>query len=341
MKWNGVCYDAGRVMLGQQWRPTLDACQVHRELEIIKQDLHCNAVRICGLDLDRLLMVTEGALTQGLDVWFSPEMWDRSQEETLDYLAQAAATAEPLRRAFPQRHLVMSLGSELTLFMQGFVEGNNVLERLGHPAFWQQISAGIHNKPLNAFLTRANEAVRQIFHGPVTYFSVPLEMVEWSPFDIVGVDLYREARIRDSYGELVKRYLAYQKPAVIGEFGCCTYQGAEHAGGRGWAIVDHENPLQLNGDYVRDEGIQARELLEILQILDAVGVDGTFVFTFVAPSLPYHEDPTYDLDMASYSLVKSYADKHGTTYPEMLWEPKESFKAVGEYYATSQAGGKP
>ncbi len=37
--------------------------------------------------------------------------------------------------------------------------------------------------------------------------------------------------------------------------------------------------------------------------------------------------------MASYSLVKSYADgKHGTTYPDMTWEPKESFAAVAEYY---------
>ena len=24
--------------------------------------------------------------------------------------------------------------------------------------------------------------------------------------------------------------------------------------------------------------------------------------------------------------------KHGTTYPDMPWEPKESFKAVADYY---------
>jgi len=28
--------------------------EAHRELQIIRDDLHCNAVRICGLDLDRL-----------------------------------------------------------------------------------------------------------------------------------------------------------------------------------------------------------------------------------------------------------------------------------------------
>ena len=36
---------------------------------------------------------------------------------------------------------------------------------------------------------------------------------------------------------------------------------------------------------------------------------------------------------ARYSLVKSFADnKHGMTYPDMTWEPKEAFKAVSEYY---------
>jgi hypothetical protein len=43
-------------------RPIFDADVVHRELEIIKNDLHCNAVRICGLDIDRLMVATEDAL---------------------------------------------------------------------------------------------------------------------------------------------------------------------------------------------------------------------------------------------------------------------------------------
>jgi len=80
MKRKGVCYDVGRVMMGEDWRPTFDLHMVHRELEIIKNDLHCNTVRICGLDLDRLMTATEDALKQGLEVWLSPEMWDKSQK---------------------------------------------------------------------------------------------------------------------------------------------------------------------------------------------------------------------------------------------------------------------
>ena len=337
MKRKGANYDVGRVMMGEHWRPTFDPKIVHHELEIIKNDLHCNAIRICGLAIDRLMTAAEDALKQGLEVWLSPEMWDKSQEETLDYLVKAAAAVEKLREHWPQQ-LVFSIGSELTLFMQGIVEGNNFMERMGHPAFWEHIKAGVHNKPLNAFLARANEAVRQAFRGNVTYISVPLETVDWSLFDFVGVDMYREARIKDSYGDLIKRYFVHNKPVIIGEFGCCTYQGAEDAGGMGWAIVDFSTmplqPLQLNGEYVRDEGVQARELTDVLSILDGVGVDGAFVFTFVSPTSPYNEDPRRDLDMASYSLVKSYVDKHGTTYPDMPWEPKKSFKAVADYFAT-------
>jgi hypothetical protein len=332
MKSKGVNYDVGRVMMGENWRPTFDSHLVHRELEIIKHDLHCNAVRICGLDIDRLVTATEDALKQGLEVWLSPEMWDRSQEETLDHLVKAAAAVESLRSSYPQQ-LVLSVGSELTLFMQGIVEGQNFLERMGHPAFWEQIKAGVHNKSLNAFLRNANEAVRQVFHGNITYMSVPFETVDWSLFDFEGVDIYRDERIKDVFYDLIKRYFVHNKPVIIGEFGCCTYQGAENAGGMGWAIVDVQaRPMQLNGEYVRDEGLQARELTDVLKILDDVGVDGAFVFTFVSQTFPYNEDPKYDLDMASYSLVKSYVDKHGTTYLDMPWEPKESFQAIAEYY---------
>jgi hypothetical protein len=73
MKFKGVCYDVGRIMMGNNWRPIFDPNVVHRELEIIKNDLHCNSVRICGLDIDRLIIATKDALEQGLEVWLSPE----------------------------------------------------------------------------------------------------------------------------------------------------------------------------------------------------------------------------------------------------------------------------
>ncbi len=331
MKRKGVCYDVGRVLEGTLSRPSFDRWVVHRELEIIKNDLHCNAVRICGEEIERVMAAGEEALQQGLEVWLSPELFERSQAETLDYIVEAAAEAEKLRQDWPQ--VALSLGSELSIFMQGILEGHNLLERMNHPSFRENVQAGKHNPPLNAFLAQANQSVRQVFHGRVTYASVPLEAVDWSLFDFVCVDYYRDARIRDTFGEHLRRYLTYGKPLLITEFGCCTYQGAENAGGMGWAIVDFDKRLQLNGDYVRDEGLQAREIVDGLEVFEKVGVEGAFVFTFVAPNLPYNDNPRYDLDMASYSLVKSYAAGQGATYPDLPWEPKESFRSLADYYA--------
>ena len=335
MERRGIDYDVGRVLEGTLTRPTFDMKVIHRELEIIKNDLHCNSVRICGLDIDRLLFAAEDALKQGLEVWLSPEMFEKSEQETLDYIVNAATAAETLRMRYPG--LMLSIGSELTLFMQGILEGNNLMERVGNPSFWDTVKAGKHNKPLNEFLARANHAVRQVFHGKVTYVSVPLETVDWSIFDFVSVDLYREARIKDSFGDIAKRFLSYGKPVLIGEFGCCTYKGAENAGGWGWAIIEFDansaNSMRVKENCVRDEHTQAREITDLLGIFDKIGVNGAFVFTFVSPYLPYNENPGYDFDMASYSLVKSYSDKHGTTYPDMPWDPKESFRAVANYYA--------
>jgi hypothetical protein len=42
----------------------------------------------------------------------------------------------------------------------------------------------------------------------------------------------------------------------------------------------------LKKGYVRDEGVQTRELTEMLSILDREGVEGTFVFAFSSPTNP-------------------------------------------------------
>jgi len=355
MNRRGVCYDAGRVMWGQDWRPEFSPEEARRELQIIRYDLHCNAVRICGQDLGRLMIAGRHALDAGLEVWLSPELWDRSPSDTLGYIAEAAGAAEELRRYRPGQ-VVFSVGSEATLFMAGIVEGSSVFERLEHPDFWPRIQAGEHNGPLNAFLAEAAGRVREVFHGPVTYASVPLETVEWSRFDIVGVDLYRGAEFKDRFTEVLDRYFAFGRPVAITEFGCCTYRGAAGAGGRGFAILDisaagqDSTPPRLNGRYVRDEAEQARELTDLLAIFDTAGADATFVMTFAAPLNPTSDDPLYDLDMASYSLVKSFGGRLGpfgaahpqapwdrlrlgTTYPDMPWQPKQSFRAVASFYA--------
>ncbi|MGO8948810.1 MAG: abortive infection protein [Ktedonobacterales bacterium] len=345
MKRKGVTYDVGSVM-GMNWRPDYDPEMVHRELEIIKNDLHCTAVRICGHDLGRLAVSAEDALKQGLEVWLYPELWNKSQEQTLSYMTKAAARAEPLRERWPD-HLVFVAGGELTLFMQGIVAGKTFMKRLRNALSGEAIKEGKHNKPLNAYLSKANAAVRQVFHGPVTYCSLIWEQVDWSLFDFVGVDHYWSARIKDRYLDMLRPLFAFGKPVIITEFGFGTTRAEPVGGAFALGNVDNRtrflDQLPLVGRFIRprlskiderDEGMQARRLIDQLTLLDSAGVDGAFISTFVFPLNPYDDTPKYDLDRESASLVKSYTDgRHGTTYPNMPWEPKESFKAVADYYA--------
>jgi len=345
----GVTYDTGIVFAGPGYsvptRPKLDLATAERELQIVRDDLHCNAVRLIGRDVDRLAQVAERALVLGPEVWLSPTLWGRPLDETLRYCVSAAGRAEELRKQHPDR-FVLVLGSEVTLFMEGIVPGRDFAERT-REAF-TRIKAGDRSASdrLNDFLGRASAAVRAVYQGPLTYASLVWEDVDWGPFDLIGVDHYRDARIKDRYVEMLQPLLALGKPVINTEFGMRTYRGADSDGALGFGVADqlraglHQLPVvgrfvreRLNGNYVRDEAMQARELAETLTILDAAGVDGAFVAEFVTAAAAFSNKPRYDLDMNAFALVKTYRHGKGTTYPDMNWEPKQSFHAVANYYA--------
>jgi len=346
MKTLGVCYDAG-VVKDIPWRPNLDAQTARREMEIIRNDLHCTAVRVVARDVARLELATEAALEAGLDVWFSRTVWDRGPDETIADTVRAARAAERLRSASPGR-LTFVVGGELTLFMRGILPGRTLTDRLKNMMASGIIRSGGHNQPLNAVLARLEAAVRPVFGGPLTYASLPWEQVDWSRFDIVGVDHYRAKRIEERYVEMLAPLLATGKPVVNTEFGNPSCAGGDDVSALsitpnidGISLLLHSLPAvgrfvrpRVTKVVPRDEALQARELTETLAILDAAGVDGAFVSTFIFAIRPFDEDPRYDLDACSAGLVRPLAGgRLGMTFPDMQWEPKEAFRAVADYYA--------
>ena len=165
-----------RARAGENWRPVFEPEVVRRELTIIKDDLHCNAVRICGRDVSRLEKAAEFALELGLDAWLSPELWNKGPEPTLRYAVDAARMAEDLCRRWPGK-VVLCIGSELTLFMRGILPGRSVLTRVREMRKNPSRAAGA--PALSDYLTRATEKVRGVFSGPVTYASLVWESVDW------------------------------------------------------------------------------------------------------------------------------------------------------------------
>lgn len=348
MQIKGVNYDVGTQM-GVNWRPDYDPDVVQRELAIIANDLHCNAVGISGKDIGRVLVTAEAALRLGLQAWLNPADWsDIPPEATLAYITGAARAAQPLHERYPGK-VVLSVGSEFTLFMQGIVPGKTMMQRVRTVLKTDTIKSGHHNQPLNDFLGRAVAEVRKVFSGPVMYRSLVWEHVDWSRFDIIGVDHYWAEKIKDQYLDMVKPLFTYGKPVINTGFGFNTTT-APVTGMLGtlgdlpfFRVLLHQQPVigrfirpQLKVVSERDEALQAQRLVNNLKLLDEAGFNGAFIDTFILPTYPYSDTPKYDLDRASSNLVKYFENgRHGTTYPDMRWEPKEGFRAVANYYSSA------
>jgi hypothetical protein len=128
--------------------------------------------------------------------------------------------------------------SEPTIFMQDIVPGKDFAAPT-REAF-TRVKAGDHSASdrLNDILDRASTAVRDVYHGLLTYASLVWEDVNWDRFDLVGVDHYRDARIKDRYAEMLQPLLALGKPVINTEFGMRTYRGAESDGTLGFGVGD-------------------------------------------------------------------------------------------------------
>jgi hypothetical protein len=337
----GITYDTGFVRRGKNSRKRFDPKLVERELRIIRDDLHCTAIRVTGGDPERIELAATFAVDLGLEVWFSPYPLELTTDEMLSLFADCAERAERLRRSGGE--VVFVTGAELSLMNPGFLPGDTVEERIGllsQPDRVREVIGEVSGR-VNEFLGRAVAVVRERFGGKITYASVPLDRVDWTPFDVVSMDVYRSAEIAETFAEMfaagMRSPVLQGKPVAITEFGSAGYRGAGDRGAHGLEIVEYDKdtgPVRLNGEYVRDESGQAAYLRELLEVFDAEGVDSAFVFIFALYDHPHRPDgdPRDDLDLASYGIVKVFDDRHGDTYPDMPWEPKAAFTALAEYY---------
>ena len=345
----GVHYDTGVIFRGPGYsiptrREDLDYAVVRRELQIIRDDLHANAVRIVGSDLTRLLTTTEIALEEGLEVWFSPMFFNYSAQETATKLVEAAK-AVSLFATSESGPVTFIAGSELTLFVSDIVPAKSIELRL---AKLKSDPSLLRNGRLGTFLNSLVPELRSVFRGPLTYAALMFEQLDWDLFDFVGVDHYRDDRVKDRYIAMIEPLVATGKPVIVTEFGMRTYRGAQSSGALGLGITDpkrlflHNLPIvgrfirpRLRAAFDRDEAMQAREIDETLTELEHAGVAGALLSTFCTPQSPIDSKPRYDLDLDSMAIVKALPrHQRGTRYPDMYWEPKMAFETVAEHYAS-------
>jgi hypothetical protein len=150
---------------------------------------------------------------------------------------------------------VFCIGSELTLFMRGILPGRSLVMRVRRMRKRPSRAAG--SPALTDYLTRATGEVRRVFSGPVTYASLVWEPVDWSRFDFVGVDHYRDSRVKERYVDMLRPSFDTGRPVVVTEFGMRTYVGADTSGTLGFGIV-HIPSMVLHKLPVVGRFVQAR-----------------------------------------------------------------------------------
>jgi hypothetical protein len=221
--------------------------------------------------------------------------------------------------------------------MRGIVPGRSLVQRSRLPRLREVVRSG--QGTLRAFLAEAAASVRRVYSGPVSCSALPFERVDWDHFDVAGVNYYRQqAPTTGQYLTKISELQATGKPVAITELGFASCRDADDPkflstfNATRLSMLGMAIPVlrpfirpRVRTVYPRDEQAQARLLIDQLQLLDRAGVDRAFIMSLSFPLASYCEDPSHDLDATGLSIVRALPPgQHGTTYPDVGWEPKEA-----------------
>lgn len=344
-KYRGVVYDVGLNFTGDGLSvPTFSSELVEYDIKIIARILHCNAIRIEGEVIERLVAASRIAHKEGLSVLFNPWKMNANAAELKPYYIEAARAAELLRQEGVD--LIFVAGCEFTIFQRGILPGETLTERLSN--IGALFSEGFEKLPekmaplserINQHLKEFVIGIRNEYKGKVSYAALAFEQIDWSIFDIVGIDHYRSAETEEQYVHHFNSYKVHGKPVFCMEVGCCTYEGAGTLGAGGFTILESVNPdgtinFRDSKPPKRSETEQADYVETQVTLLANNDADGIFVFVFSFPIYPhYKSDPRKDLDVVSFALVKTFPQDDPRSMEMPPWAPKESFHRLATLYS--------
>ena len=332
MKYKGVTYDIGiEYAPGILTRTGLTSDLLVYDISEIKNNLNCNSIRIYGNDDELLILASELALQNGLNVWLSPRYVNADTKQTIEKLNEIAARTEVLRVKYANNEIILITGGEASIDTKGFLKGETIFDRiqnLSKPSFFIKKALGFkpeYQKDFISYLKQSADTVRSKFKGKITYASALWEDVDWSIFDIVSINLYKASFNKLFFERKVKQMSSIGKPLAITEFGCCCYVGADEKGPTGFSVLETTNNTPVfKENCERSEKTQATYITDLLLTYQQANVEATFIFDFYSQKYTYDDDPNLDYDKASFGITKSVGQNK--------WEPKLSFNAIAKFY---------
>jgi hypothetical protein len=334
LRHRGVVYTVGE---GETPATGWNAKRMRADIRAIRQDLHADTVDVTGDGVERLAATAAEAAEQDLHVWLQPTLGDVPPRDILEHLAETGRIAQRLRRQGASVDL--SVGCEFWLFVPGILPGETVLERVRN-LLNGTYDPVVTQRRLDAFTARAARTGRSVFDGRLSYAAAQDDQVDWSLFDVVGIDYYSFFPRPADYVKELRRFLRWGKPLAITEFGTCAYVGAPQTDGMGWDVVDYDkDPEEIKGHLVRSERTQADYVAALLGVFESMGLYAAMAFEFVTPDAPHRADnPRFDIDMASYAITKTVHKRPGHPEAGWHWEPKQAFHALARHYADRTPG---
>lgn len=191
-------------------------------------------------------------------------------------------------------------------------------------------------KELNAVLAELVGVVREHFKGPQTYSAAIFEEVDWSIFDFVGTNYYREKQTDAEYVAGLDYFNSFGPPIAVMEFGCCAYEGAALRGSRGWRVAQGTNEdgsvaWEGGAPPIRNEREQADYIERQLKVYEEQGVGAAFIFLFAQHGWPTGEGAE-DRDLAGFGIVRLFPNDDPRSRQVPGWLPKEALARTAEVF---------
>lgn len=257
--------------------------QIRQEMKVIKDELHCDAVRIVGHTNEELIRVGKIARERGLTPWYSPRFVNATRAETESNLADFCKTA--VTAGLSSSSLIVA--NELPYDCADNL-GTDIKDYKGRGEHFvnEFLRKGRRKDNTEEVEKLVQIARREGWKGAVTYASLPPknETINWDRIEddnlVVSCNLYwgknwplgrawSDKEYRAVIQELKRK--AGERHVIISEFGTVPQHDALKSGGGAY---------KLDGSLNYDA--QAQAYKRYLTLLQQEGV-GYFAYAFSEP----------------------------------------------------------